>query len=649
MTDVSAPRPPGRVDLAREAAFDLGQAHIRPAICEVQVGEDRLKLQPRVMQVLVALVRARGEVVSRDELVERCWGGLIVGDDSINRCIVRLRRLAEVEAPGAFQIETLARVGYRLTCAPEDAPPPQPGAKAPWRLPRRTWPWAAGAGALIAAAAIAILWLTMGAQPPASGIAVMPFDVAADDPASRNFANGVADEIASSLSQADLKSVPPGASGSLAAPQRDAAALRLGAAFALSGRVDRDGANLDVNVAVDDARRHAIVWSASFSDPASQAQSLKQKVASQTAAVLHCTLDASSFESGRMDDEGMALYLRACNWLYGDNFSAEGPALFRKVVEREPRFAAGWAKFAIVTETVGQSYPPDQAAQATREARAAAEKALELDPKQGDAYAALASAIPADHLWEQQGVLLKGLAAAPDNADLNYMEAGMLGDVGRLNASLAYSQRAVTLDPAQFDFVFDLITALAVEGRLGEARAMIDHALATWPGNQDIREIEMTTEARFGDPDRALALLNDPKWRPAEMTDPLFDDWRRFALLRKTRDPKQAAAYIRGVMDQVASGKMDPSMALVRLNSLGATDDAFAVAEKAGAAHLDTGGLFRSTPDGKVMWRDPRFLPLASRLGLVDFWRRSGQWPDFCQGPSRPYDCQAEAARLHLK
>ncbi len=82
------------------------------------------------MQVLVALFRADGRVVSRDELIARCWEGRIVGEDAINRAIGRLRRLSEADNEEAFQIETIPRVGYRLRPAPEPhgsaATPPSP-------------------------------------------------------------------------------------------------------------------------------------------------------------------------------------------------------------------------------------------------------------------------------------------------------------------------------------------------------------------------------------------------------------------------------------------------------------------------------------------------------------------------------------------
>ena len=110
------------VGLSRERDFALGKALVRPSGGEIAIGGEVIRLQPRVMQVLVALVRAEGEVVSRDQLVASCWGGIAIGDDAINRCIGRLRRLAETEAPGAFEIVTLSRIGYRLVRGNHAAP-----------------------------------------------------------------------------------------------------------------------------------------------------------------------------------------------------------------------------------------------------------------------------------------------------------------------------------------------------------------------------------------------------------------------------------------------------------------------------------------------------------------------------------------------
>jgi hypothetical protein len=47
-----------------------------------------------------------------------------------------------------------------------------------------------------------------------------------------------------------------------------------------------------------------------------------------------------------------------------------------------------------------------------------------------------------------------------------------------------------------------------------------------------------------------------------------------------------------------------------------------------------------------AMRSDPRFMPLAHKLGLFDYWRSTGYWPDFCSEPGLPYNCQTEANRL---
>jgi DNA-binding winged helix-turn-helix (wHTH) protein len=99
--------------LAHEADFDLGAMRVHPSLSEVETGDERRHLEPRVMQVLVALYHARGSVLSRDDLITACWNGVVVSEDAINRVIGKLRRLAE-HGDAGFSIETLPRIGFRL-------------------------------------------------------------------------------------------------------------------------------------------------------------------------------------------------------------------------------------------------------------------------------------------------------------------------------------------------------------------------------------------------------------------------------------------------------------------------------------------------------------------------------------------------------
>lgn len=118
----------GPVTLARAMPFSLGDLHVTPALRQVSRGEESRSLEPRVMQVLVALAAARGGIVSRDELIDRCWDGRIVGDNSINRVISLLRQLSEGMGKDCFEIETVVKVGYRLL---RPAAPAAPVAQSP--------------------------------------------------------------------------------------------------------------------------------------------------------------------------------------------------------------------------------------------------------------------------------------------------------------------------------------------------------------------------------------------------------------------------------------------------------------------------------------------------------------------------------------
>src|SRR3546814_20678143 len=104
-------------------------------VCSSDLGAEEI-IEPRVMQVLLALAEARSEIVRREDLTERCWEGRIVGEDAINRVLSRLRRVAEGIGEASFRIETITKVGYRLADldaragrvpgpSPSTSPPPQ--------------------------------------------------------------------------------------------------------------------------------------------------------------------------------------------------------------------------------------------------------------------------------------------------------------------------------------------------------------------------------------------------------------------------------------------------------------------------------------------------------------------------------------------
>lgn len=117
----------GLIRLGREPMIRLGALTIEPGLRRVAHDDGREEIvEPRVMQVLVALARSGGAIITRDDLLASCWHGVIVGEDAITRVMGRLRRLAEGIGEGQIKLETITKVGYRLvplSPAPGDAPP----------------------------------------------------------------------------------------------------------------------------------------------------------------------------------------------------------------------------------------------------------------------------------------------------------------------------------------------------------------------------------------------------------------------------------------------------------------------------------------------------------------------------------------------
>lgn len=146
---------PGPSHLASRADFKLGSSWIRPAVRMVEGPSGSVAAEPRVMQVLLALVEADGAVLTREDLIRHCWQGRIVGDDAINRAISEIRRIAR-EAGAEFGIETIPRIGFRLSGVETGAAPAMAGDATPRLGDRRTW---LIGGMAAAAAGAAGLWI----------------------------------------------------------------------------------------------------------------------------------------------------------------------------------------------------------------------------------------------------------------------------------------------------------------------------------------------------------------------------------------------------------------------------------------------------------------------------------------------------------
>jgi len=97
--------------------FDLHGLTVEPQDGTISGPMGQVQVDPQVMAVLVLLFQRAGNVVSREELLERVWQGRVVSDDAISRCIYQLRRhMSQAGGSSRYRslIETLPKRGYRL-------------------------------------------------------------------------------------------------------------------------------------------------------------------------------------------------------------------------------------------------------------------------------------------------------------------------------------------------------------------------------------------------------------------------------------------------------------------------------------------------------------------------------------------------------
>ena len=203
-------------------AYRLGEWTVRPRHDCIERGDAVVHLKPKPMAVLECLCRARGEVVTRDELFEHVWPGGVISDATLTQCIVELRRAFGDSAQTPQVIKTIPKVGFCLI-PPISEPEKESGMSKDRAFPgehellKRT-------GTLAVALVIAVLafgswWYQRDAVVSAPdpvvhdseltpSIAVLPFVVVTAESRDEYLADGISEVLIHQLSNvSDLKVV----------------------------------------------------------------------------------------------------------------------------------------------------------------------------------------------------------------------------------------------------------------------------------------------------------------------------------------------------------------------------------------------------------------------------------------------------------
>lgn len=542
------------VDLAREPDFALGALQVRPSLRRVICQGREEAVQPRVMQVLVALARARGEVVSREDLVETCWDGVVVGDDSITHSIAKVRQLADCGDAQAFDIETIPRVGYRLRAAAgaaTDSAAPKTSRR--FSGPPRTYAAIASGVFLLAVLAFAG-WKYMRPGPGAGepSIAVLPFKNLSSDKDAGYLAAGVQDEILTRLAKiGSLKVVSRTSTDQFADRSANVRqiAKELGVANVLEGNVQKSGNNIRINVQLIRAATDEHLWAEDYDRKAGDLFSVESEVARAIASALAAKITpgekAEIAARPTNDPRAYDLYLRGLAFAHKDDADS-AIRLFRQSVTADPKFAVAWAQLARMQAWAG--FGDDPAVARRGAAHAALAKALELNPDLAEVQAAKGFYLyygemnypAAEHQLERVH------ARWPNNADALEALALVLRREGKWQESTDAFVKLVALDPLVPSHRILLAWNFIGMHDYAAALRVVDGALEIWPDNARILAAKASAYQFMGQLDLAGAVLE--KMHPTPGNTEVFDAvWGQFWLKRKFGN---CAAYFKGSLDQ---------------------------------------------------------------------------------------------------
>ena len=611
------------INLAREPDFRLGGLLVRPSACRVSAAGRERRVEPRVMEVLVRLYRSRNQTVTRDELIESCWGGRFISDDAVSRVIHAVRGLAQGLEPAPFVLETLPKVGFRFIVADDDAPaaetPEAPAARGRRRL------LAAALIGLAAMLAAGVAWRLAATDGGQNGrVEVVRFRALQQDAALDRYSLALADAAARLLTTSGVKT-------SQLVPE--AGARPTDAEFRVAGTVDREGDRYVVNAQILERRSGEILWSARLDRPADRPIDFHEEAAARIADVLDCALWHRSAGREPVSSAVFSLFLNACMARRVD------PRSFMEVTTRlaqaapDHSYAQSFHAVATaLTASLGDTSPAN-AQGLGRTVEAASRRALELDRRNGEAHLALGVRYGGWGRWhERERHFQKAAELSPTLRVVRDAYVPLLRDVGRWDEAEAMNRRTVADDPFSRAQLTMLGIMRGADGDLAEAEAMarrldrIDHESA--------RQLRYTLTLFWKAPQQALAEL------PAYAED---GGHRSLACHQAylTRLIEARGAPLKG-MPPACEGLGDFRVRMLARE--GDVDGAYATLEAAPANYRFPGVFFY--PEMKAFRRDPRFMPLAKRVGLVDYWMKSGHWPDFCAEPDLPYDCKAAAKAL---
>lgn len=405
---------------------------------------------------------------------------------------------------------------------------------------------------------------------------------------------------------------------------------------------DTRAAKPTINLVLMTGQDRTVLWSDDLAEESVSLADLKLRAAFTSARVLGCVLEGLSPGVAPLSQSVLKLYLNACA-LLGETYSQDSSPVIpvlEKVTQQAPGFKPAWAKLLVAQTSRYQQAKADERSAIAASLRRRIVEARKFDPQMPEAFLAELELLPAPLFYEQIKLVDQALKAGPTNPFVLSGRSLALMGVGRMEAAVVDARRAASLDPLSPAVRNAYIEALAYSGRTDAAKSELAEAERLWPGASMILIARYAFNLRSGDPADALRLIQSGAVEGSRTREAFLQ-----ARIRPTTQNVDRAIRL-GMSNQADTAYWIGEMIQV-LGEFDKKDELFTILlnrHDPREIPYFVEALFR--PAQADLRADPRFMLVASKFGLLDYWQRSGDWPDFCSDPDLPYNCKKEAAKL---
>ena len=503
-------KPQEQEGLSRQP-FRIADWEIEPATGHIHRGEEDIKLEPRVMDLLICLASRPGEVFSREELETIVWTGMVVGYDALTSAMIKLRKAFNDDPHHPQIIETISKQGYRLIApvgevlkAPPATREPIPRDDLPQRtkfhIPKLTWIAAIVIAGILAGGLgywLTVQYRTSSTDTVAIGeeqsdkpaIAVLPFTNMSDDPEQEYFVDGITEDLITEFSRLSNLTViawttSSSYKGKMIQPQN--IGNDLGVDYILNGSVRKSGDRLRITAQLVETRSSKQFWAERYDRKLIQVFELQDEVTNKIVNALSVRITTAEKEKlGRADTNNIAAYDSLLRGLkYFKQRTREGNELareaYRHAIELDPTYARPYGALAVsLSHAYRRGYIELSAEEAYSRALELAQKAVALDQSSPQVYWALGYVYLFQKQYEEAAAATKqAVTLAPNYADGYGLLAFINNWQGNAEDAIRYIRKAMVLNPHYpFDYPWNLGLANYTLGQYTEAVEALEDAL----------------------------------------------------------------------------------------------------------------------------------------------------------------------------